>query len=396
MHLVIVFYNIGGYHAARLRETYLVCQQKGWDFTAIEVTDNTTDRPWGKMDDLLSFEVKTLLPIAATPNTIDRSPFSQVAASLITECLTDIDPDIVAIPGWGFPVSRAALSWCQKHRVPTILMSESKQDDEPRQWWKELLKSQLYIKKYDAGLVGSQQHKDYLVKLGFAEEKIFLGYDVVDNEYFSTGASRARQDIISTRKREPNIPHKSYFFTANRLIERKNIARLIEAYALYDREINSEDSWDLVVCGSGQELDNIQTIVNNYKLENRVHFPGFITYDRTPDWYGLASAFVHPAIQEQWGLVVNEACAAGLPILSSNTVGATRELVVEGKNGYLFNPEDKQDMANALLKIHRLESASRDRLGIASQTIVKKYHPSVFARGIFAAIDSTLLVKNSN
>ena len=392
MHLAIIFYNIGGYHAARLRETYLACQHKGWDFTAIEVTDNTTDRPWGKMDGLLSFEVKTLLPIATTPTTVDRSPFSQVAASLIAECLAKIKPDVVAIPGWGFPVSRAALSWCQQHRVSTILMSESKQDDEPRQWWKELLKSQLYVKKYDAALVGSQLHKDYLVKLGIAKEKIFVGYDVVDNEYFASGANHARQDIVSTRNREPSIPQKPYFLTANRLIERKNIARLVEAYALYDRDLASEDSWDLVVCGSGRELENIQAVVKANGLESKVHFPGFVTYDRTVDWYGLAAAFVHPALQEQWGLVINEACAAGLPVLSSNTVGAAHELVVDGENGYLFDPQDKQDIANALLKIHRLDLESRERMGSASQTIVKKYHPVVFAKGIFEAINFTLLV----
>ena len=393
MHLVVIFYNIGGYHAARLRETYNICQKKRWQFTAVEVTDNTSDRPWGDVSSFMSFPIKTLLPTNTNDRTVDRSPNSQVAASLIVNCLKDLKPDMVAIPGWGFPVSRSALSWCQQNKIPTILMSESKWDDSPRQWWKELVKSQLYIKKFDAALVGCQLHKDYLVKLGFPSRRVFLGYDVVDNEYFSMGASLARDNLDNVRNQEPNIPNRPYFLAATRFIERKNITKLVEAYALYNRVVGLEDSWDLVICGSGQESEKIEKIVKENQLENRIHFPGFITYDRTFYWYGLASAFVHSALQEQWGLVINEACAAGLPILSSKTVGAARELVIDGENGWLFDPEDTQDIANALLRMYRLDDATRKQMGITSQKIVDRYHPQVFARGIFDAIDSTLLVR---
>ena len=56
--------------------------------------------------------------------------------------------------------------------------------------------------------------------------------------------------------------------------------------------------------------------------------------------YGLASAFVHPSTTEQWGLVVNEAAAAGLPLIVSERCGCAPELVRQGVTGFLFDPYD--------------------------------------------------------
>lgn len=385
MNIVIIFYNIGGYHAARLNAAQIACQKKGWHLTAIQLTDNTEERPWGNMEQEIKFSVKTLLPLATTPPSINRTPLSNVAASLIPSCLNALKPDIVAIPGWGFPLSRAALSWSYQQEIPAILMSESKWDDEKRQWWKEKIKSWFYVRKYGAAIVGGKLHQDYLIRLGFPRDRIFFGYDVVDNDYFSLGAEAARQNPTGVRQRQPNIPDKPYFIVLTRLIQRKNVYRLIEAFAAYRQKVG-EDAWDLVICGSGAEETNLRTLIINQKLNNYIHLPGFISYHNIRDWYGLANAFIHPALHEQWGLVVNEACAAGLPILSSRTVGACHELVWDGKNGFLFNPENQEEMSSKLLAIHQLTSDSRLKMGELSQKIVANYSPEHFATGLLNAI----------
>lgn len=387
MHIVVIFHNIGGYHAARLRAVYEACQQKGWNFTALQVTDNTKEHPWGDIEQAITLPLKTLLPVATTSPSTDRSFTSSVAASLLPSLLDTLKPSVVAIPGWGFPVSRAALSWCQRHKVPTILMSESKWDDEKRQWWKEVLKSWLYVRKYDAALVGGKLHRDYLIQLGFPPEKIFLGYDVVDNDHFAKCAEVARVDPIAARQRQPAIPAKPYFIIVTRLIKRKNVYRLVEAFAAYRQNIGAEQAWDLVICGSGAEEHSIRNLINDKSLSDCIYLPGFITYQQIGDWYGLANAFVHPALQEQWGLVVNEACAAKLPILCSRTVGARYELVKDGQNGLLFDPENRQDMTRALLNIHQMDLDSRSQMGRLSQKIVAAYGPQKFADCLLKAIN---------
>ena len=59
MHIIVLFYNIGGYHAARLRAAYQACYEKGWNLTAIQVTDNTQEHPWGSIENEITFPLQT-------------------------------------------------------------------------------------------------------------------------------------------------------------------------------------------------------------------------------------------------------------------------------------------------------------------------------------------------
>ncbi|GAB1542314.1 glycosyltransferase family 4 protein [Scytonema sp. NUACC21] len=385
MHIVVIFINIGSYHAARLRAAYDACQQKGWNLTAVQATDDTLEHPWGDLKREITFPLKTLVPRVTTPNYTEDD-----AARILPSFLDNLRPDVVVIPGWGFSISRAALAWCQSRSVSAILMSETKWDDEPRQWWKEQLKFWLYIRKYDAVLVGGELHRDYLIKLGFPGKRIFLGYDAVDNDYFAKQAQAARLHPAAARQRQPGIPTKPYFIVVTRLLQRKNVYRLVEAFAAYHQQIGSKQAWDLVICGSGEEEASIRHLLIEKNLEESIHLPGFIPYQAIGDWYGLANAFIHPALQEPWGLVVNEACAAGLPILCSRTVGAAYELVCDGQNGLLFDPYSLQDMTRALLAIHYLDLNSRFKMGQLSQKIVDKCSPQQFAWGLLKAINTTL------
>lgn len=391
IHVAVIFTHIGNYHMARLRAVEQICRQQGRHFTAIQVTDQTQQHPWGDIEQEVAFPIKTLMPAAITPVHVNRRPDSPAAASLLTSYLEQCQPDVLVVPGWGFPVCRAALRWCKRHRVRTILMSESKWNDERRHWWKEWLKSWLYVRQYGAALVGGKLHQDYLIRLGFPSDRIFLGYDAVDNDYFTQRAEAARQDPIAARLRQPKIPSRPYFLAVTRLLKRKNALRLVEAFAAYRQQIGNDKAWDLVICGSGEEESLIRNFIVEKELSNCVHLPGFISYQAIGDWYGLANAFVHPALQEQWGLVVNEACAAGLPVLCSRTVGACNELINNSQNGLLFDPENRQDMTCTLLAVHQLDLNSRAKMGQLGQKIVANYGPQRFASGLLKAIDSALM-----
>ena len=82
-------------------------------------------------------------------------------------------------------------------------------------------------------------------------------------------------------------------------------------------------------------------------LDNDVIFPGFIQYDELPAYYGLAKAFIHASTVEQWGLVVNEALAAGLPVLVSERCGCAPDLVREGRERLHLRPDRYQSIGGA-------------------------------------------------
>jgi glycosyltransferase involved in cell wall biosynthesis len=387
MHLVVLFQNVGGYHAARLRALQDLCHEKDWKLTAVQVTDNAREHEWGSLGHANNFDLRTLLP-AAKPLDVERGEGAGAAKQALRNFLDSAQPDVVAIPGWGSTVARSAHSWAKSHRALAILMSESKRDDHKRSWWKEQLKSRVCVRRFDAALVGGQLHRDYLIELGFPGDRIFLGYDVVDNEYFAERAASARIDPSAARHRDGRIPVRPFFLAVTRFIERKNVVRLIQAFAAYRRQMEENEAWELAICGSGEEESRIRQAIADLNLQKFVHLPGFVSYEQIGDWYGLASAFVHPASQEQWGLVVNEACSAGLPVLCSRTVGARHDLVRENENGWLFDPESQEEMTRALTTMHRLDLSVRSLMGRSSQIIVAGFTPQRFAIGFLSAIQA--------
>ena len=101
-----------------------------------------------------------------------------------------------------------------------------------------------------------------------------------------------------------------------------------------------------------------------------------------PAYYGLASAFVHASTTEQWGLVVNEAMASGLPVLVSNRCGCAPDLVQEGVNGFTFDPYNVEQLAQLMLKISAFQTFSLSTFGAASRRIIADWGPERFASGL--------------
>ena len=380
MHIVIIFHNIGGYHAARLRAAHTVCIEQGWQLTAVQETDSAQEHPWGDLAQEIDFPLETLLPEKNTTSLVDRNPYSSVAASYLPACLSRLKPDVLLIPGWGYPISRAALKWARSFGVPTVLMSESKRNDEPRTWWKERIKSLLYVRKFQAAIVGGKLHEEYLIELGFSKESIFRGYDVVDNGYFFERSMAAKSDSKYIYQEHPDIPSRPYFLSVTRFIPRKNVLRLIEAFSRYRKLVKCSEAWDLVICGSGQEESAIRDKIRSCQLEKSIYLPGFQTYQTVPYWFGLANGFIHPALSEQWGLVVNEALATGLPSLVSDRCGCYPELIVEKVTGFGFDPYDVDKLASLMKE---MSTGKIDLVKMRKDALahIQKFSPDAFGEG---------------
>lgn len=211
-----------------------------------------------------------------------------------------------------------------------------------------------------------------------APDSIFLGYNVVGNESF-------RPDKINSL---PAPLQKPYFLAINRLVPKKNILLLISSYAAYCEAAGSS-AWDLVICGDGQLRSQIEKCITKLSIEGAVHLPGFLQQDELLPYFAHAGCFVHASIQEQWGLVVNEAMAAGLPVLVSNRCGCFEDLVIEGVNGFGFNPGNSQELTQLMLKMSSGE-INLQKMGEAALDHIHKFSPEYFAQGLAQAVEYAL------
>ncbi len=415
MRLAVLFDNFGPYHRARLQAASAEVE-----LVAVQTAKQSAEYAWQSEAQAAAFRVVTLFA-SGTSGQVTASELS----ARISSCLAQLRPKVVAVPGWSSPAAFAALRWCLLNRVPVVAMSESTAWDERRVGWKEWVKRQL-VGGFSAALVGGTPHADYLAQLGMPRERIFLGYDVVDNGYFQTNAetlksetlpgeiggaiSRAKEPLKEEVRKKHGLPER-YFLASARFIEKKNLPRLIEAYAIYrekaeklkpeklkagapssDLRPPSSAPWSLVLLGDGALRPELERLISDLGLQSSISLPGFKQYPDLPAYYGCASAFIHASTTEQWGLVVNEAMASGLPVLVSKRCGCAADLVQDGVNGFTFDPYGVEAMAQAMMRISAFQDVSLSEFGDASRRIISEWGPARFASGFKQAVAKTLEV----
>jgi glycosyltransferase involved in cell wall biosynthesis len=308
----------------------------------------------------------------------------------IHSALTRLSPAAVCVDGWSSAGSVECLLWCLQTKTPAILMSESTQADARRSWWKERTKRRM-VRICSAALVGGLQHQAYLLELGIRRDRVFLGYDAVDNEHFRNGASAARGRDAELRA-QLRLPEK-YFLACCRFEAKKNIQSILKAYALYRASI-PRDAWGLVLLGDGSLAQELREVARQLGMDRFVTFAGAQGYDELPKYYGLAGALVHASTVEQWGLVVNEAMASGLPVLVSDRCGCVPELVEDGVNGFVFNPIDTERLRDLMLALASGQTNAVN-FGQASMRIIQQYGVERFAEGLESAVQRAIAGANA-
>lgn len=374
--VAVIFHHIGPYHHARLNAA-----ADKLSVTAIEWSAKGYDA-WGAAATPARYRKVSLFSEAT-----EQYPKKAELRSAFSWALDQANPDVVAVNGWNNFGSLIAANCCLRRGIPMVLMSESSRQDEPRASWKETIKRRI-VSLYSAALVGGQPHIEYLVELGMPGERVFTGYDVVDNAYFREKTEEIRNQRSEIREKY-RLPE-NYFLASARFVEKKNLPRLISAYAEYQRRLEAGDQrsdfghhaapWDLVLLGDGPLKSDLCRLISDLRLQRHVHLPGFKSYAELPVYYALANAFVHASTSEQWGLVVNEAIASGLPVIVSNRCGCAPELVIG--NGFTFDPTNEQELTARLLEMAALSNEQRRHLGDNGSRIAANFAPERFGEGL--------------
>ncbi|MEO1392661.1 MAG: glycosyltransferase family 4 protein [Cyanobacteria bacterium J06634_5] len=366
--VAILFSSYGPYHLARVGAAASYFAEDNIEVCGVELSRSQEEYPWETDVNTATFPIHSIIK----EEKLEKTSLIVLIIKLY-QMLQQINPDFIAISGYFRPTMIFTLLWCKWFRKKAILLSESTEIDSVRVVWKEFFKSRL-LKWYDAALVGGSPQKRYLTGLGMPSSSIFFGYNVVGNESFHP------QTI---RKSARPIPHK-YFLSINRFIQKKNLLLLLDAYADYRDRLGS-DSWDLVLCGDGELKRQIQDKIQSLKLTQFVHLTGFIQQHEMLPYLAHAECFLHTSTHEQWGLVVNEAMAAALPVIVSERCGCCEDLVRDGCNGFSFDPFDQQQLITLMLKMTS-GSVNVKAMGQTGFEHIQKFSPDYFAQGLKQSI----------
>jgi len=362
--VVVAFQRFGPYHRARLSAAADRMPVVGLELGTID------EYAWKYEPAPKQVEITTAFP-GENPDLVSPSRFSTTIRAILGE----IGPSAIAVPGWGQRSALSILRIAKRCGIPTVLMSDSTIQDTRRYAVKELIKSKI-VQYYDSALVAGSPQKEYLCSLGFAPERIFLGYNVVDNAHFESAAVNSGY----FKKRE----FRRSFLVVSRFIKRKNLDTLVIAFIRYAASSESND-WSLRIIGDGPERLSLERLIRSSAYADRIRLDGFLQYEELPLCYAAAGCFILPSLSDQWGLVVNEAMASGLPVLVSERCGCAIDLVKEGLNGFTFDPTDVEQLAKLMARISS-NSFDIERLGEASRRCIANWNLDRFVLGLESAV----------
>ncbi len=377
MKIVTIWNTYGPYHLARVRaidrafaDDSIICFS--------HCASNHQDYPFFR-DMLENHEV------ISNRDSSELNFFSSFLATL--KLLRKHQPSLILTCGYERPETLAAVIYAKIRTkfVKVFLMLDNQIDDHPRKWLYEFIKS-LYLKLFDGFLIGGNTHLEYLKHLDVDDRKVAFGYNCVDNDSISALSNqRSKQSIEAD-----DLPSSKYFLCVSRLVEKKNIPTLLQAYAIYKQSIDPLDDrqdfdraqvWRLIICGDGNLRDRIIDQISALNLVEDVMLAGRIDdLGELVQYYNSAEVLILPSHHdEQWGLVVNEAMAAKLPVLVSQQCGCSQHLVEDGVNGWRFDGNSITELADRMIWMHKNQDRLAD-MGENSWQIVQRYSPANFAR----------------
>ncbi len=308
--------------------------------------------------------------------------FGQINPGVIIELFQN-HYDAIWIHGYTSITNLLAFSGAMVSKTPIMLRGESHLLNY-RPAWKRILKRTilfLLFKRISSFLAIGTLNTEYYKHYGVPVGKIFHTPYAVDNEFFS-GKYRTLYKERDRIKKEFGIAcDLPVILYASKMIPRKRAMDLLKAYEMIQKKFDAA----LVFVGDGIEKPVLEAYAENLNLEN-VHFVGFKNQTELPALFVIADIFVLPSTDEPWGLVINEAMNFGLPVITTDKVGAAPDLVKHGGNGFIYPAGDIEKLASYLIRLLQ-DSHLREKMGKRSLEIIDRWSFKEDMEGILAALE---------
>jgi glycosyltransferase involved in cell wall biosynthesis len=214
-------------------------------------------------------------------------------------------------------------------------------------------------------------------ELGAADEKlVVLPYlcDVKRFRHADNGDASRLRGLLG-------LEGKKAFLYSGQLHLRKGVDVLLAAFG---QVASQREDVALLLLGDGPMRDELEASVPP-NCRDRVHFVGPREQNDLPRYFGAADVFVFPSRYDGWAVVINEACAAGLPVIVTDSVGASRDLVADGLNGFVVPRDDVAALAEKMAELaDRPECVAQ--FGARSRKVAEYFRPERGAQVMHDAI----------
>jgi glycosyltransferase involved in cell wall biosynthesis len=354
--------------------------ERFFDLTVFFLKTKFCNRKWDNLLHNVDFNYVMLDSKAITLKGKDVHYF--IYSSNLLEYLKNKNFDAFLSWGWDSFCVKKALKYCKKKDIPFMLLSGSTDNEKSirriifRFYVKEI------VRKADILLAHGIRSKEYLKKIS-GRDDISVSYLTVDNKAFINKIKESKRRTEEIKKRY-KIPKKNkVILFCGQFIHRKGFDLLLSAFKRIKKKHHNTT---LLAVGTGPLLDKFKEITQKNK-DDDVVFTGFVQPPQIFDTYAISDLLVMPSREEVWGLVVNEAMCASIPVIVSSISGCVPDLIENGRTGFVFETNNQKDLYSKLDKILNDEPL-RKKMGIRAFEKIKSITPENSARSILNAYNN--------
>lgn len=275
--------------------------------------------------------------------------------------------DKIICTNFSTPTGMIAIDYMKRHRINYYLESDGGFAKNGK-GIKEKIKK-YFIKGATGYFATAEEHDRYYIQYGATPEKLlrypFSSLKENDIEKYPVSS----EEKIKLRKKL-NIKEERVVLAVGQFIKRKGFDILIEAVKQLDKSIG------IYIVGGVPTAEYIE-LKEKYNLTN-VNFVGFKSKSELKEYYMAADVFVHPTREDIWGLVINEAMANSLAVITTEKCIAGLQLVENGENGYIVPVENDKALAEKINKV--LDEDTFESMGKKNLEKIRMYTIEEMAR----------------
>ncbi len=285
----------------------------------------------------------------------------------VWKVLNELNPDVLIITAFK-PTMLYGVLWCMMKRRKLIVYNDGTLLSERNFSRTQKLIRRFTFKATDAFVACGKGGFDLYKSYGVKESKMFKSCLCIDNSKFTP---------------EPIESREYHLMFCGQIVERKLPMLFVEIAKTLNREI---PNFKVLIVGEGAQRKQVLEELEQNNIA--YYFAGYLDQKTLPTFYAKAKLLLFPTIGDCWGIVANEACAAGTPVITCEYAGVANDLIVHGKNGYVLtlNAEHWAKHALHLLKNPELLKTFSDN----AVELVKPFNHQQAAEGILQSVAFSL------
>ncbi len=294
--------------------------------------------------------------------------------------------DALWIHGWSHQTSWRAIAAARRLGMKVLLRGESNLLGRPRHGLRRLLLARLF-RRVDGFLAIGSANREFYRSHGVPDERIVSMPYAIDNDALRDRVQQAAAKRAALRRLIGFDESRPVILFCAKLLPRKRPFDLLDAYRQLSPDGVREPDAGLVFVGDGPLREELQARARALGWSS-IRFAGFRNQTELPAFYDLCDVLVLPSEHETWGLVVNEALAAGRAVVVSDRVGCGPDLVRDGENGFVFPLGDVAALADRLRRT--LAEGAPARMGLAGRARIEGWGLQQDVDGLLAALRATV------